>query len=76
MKRRAFIILVCAVFLAALISTIFISCDNEDKLQCTDGLKHYTSDGKTQAPGEDMTEFVESELPPESFVGTVIEEDT
>ena len=76
MKRRAFIILVCAVFLAALISTIFISCDNEEKLQCTDGLKHYTSDGKTQAPGEDMTEFVESELPPESFVGTVIEEDT
>ena len=76
MKRSSFMIFATVMFLVTLISTILIACDSEKEISCDDTPLQYTTDCKTTAPGEDMTEVVESELPPESFVGTVLEEDT
>jgi len=79
MKKRSFILLVAALFIITIATTLFVACDigNEDTFGDCDDLTDITNDSKTYAPGEDMyDDTVENELPPESFVGTVLEEDT
>ncbi len=82
MKKRSLILLFSTLFILTLAATFFVACDiqktdDEDSFGDCDELSEFTSDCKTSAPGEDMyDDTIESELPPESFVGTVVEEDT
>lgn len=85
MSKRNFLILVLVVFVVTVSATIFAACESKTQTDGKDGndvfgdcdeLAHYVTDCKTNEPGEDMYNTVESELPPESFVGTVVEEDT
>ncbi len=87
MKKTSFIILVITVFILAVTATILASCDmtygNQDGgkvlyLPDADGDKITVNlpDGDISEPGDDMYELVDNELPPESFVGTVLEETT
>ena len=82
MRLRNFIILVTVLFIISTIATVLVACDNKPDEEndvfgdCKD-ITVSVSDCKTNAPGEDMyDEIIEDELPPESFVGTVVEEDT
>lgn len=75
MTKRNFIILTLCTFIIALSATVFVACDSksepesdEEKYACL-----FPADEITE-PGYD--EIPDSELPPESFVGTVLEEDT
>ncbi|MBO4950056.1 MAG: hypothetical protein J6E38_03455 [Clostridia bacterium] len=85
MSKRNFLILVLVVFVVTVSATIFAACESKTQSDGKDGndvfgdcdeLAHYITDCKTNEPGEDRYNTVESELPPESFVGTVVEEDT
>ena len=84
MKRKSFIILVITVFILAVSATILASCHSSGN---SDGKELYLPEANDdsiiailpdniKAPGEDMYEHTENELPPESFVGTVASEDT
>ncbi len=87
MKKSSFIILIITVFILAVTATILASCGKAFESQESskdfylpeaDGDRIITilPDDSISAPGEDIYECVENELPPESFVGTVVEEDT
>lgn len=83
MKKSSFLILVSIMLSITLTATILISCDktetknknlilpqaNDDKIVAV------LPDKNISEPGTDA-DVVENELPPESFVGTVVEEDT
>ncbi|MBE6681205.1 MAG: hypothetical protein E7600_02820 [Ruminococcaceae bacterium] len=86
MKKSSFLILVSIMLSITLTATILISCDkketknkdlilpqaNDDK---DDKIVAVLPDKNISEPGTD-SDVVENELPPESFVGTVVEEDT
>lgn len=76
MKKSSFMIFLAVLFLLSITSTLLIACDKKNEVSCDDTILQYNTGNKTNAPGKDMTQIVESELPPESFVGTVLEEDT
>ena len=83
MKKSSFLILVSIMLSITLTATILISCDktetknknlilpkaNDDKIVAV------LPDKNISEPGTDA-DVVENELPPESFVGPVVEEDT
>lgn len=80
MKKTATFLAVIT-FLLALAATLFVACDtdtetNESEHNDKEKIICVYPDKDAKIPGEDMYEFVDNELPPESFVGTVIEEDT
>ena len=72
MKKSSFILLVLFVFLTASVSTVLIACENNTRIVDNDVV--FGED--CPVPGKDSESITDSELPPESFVGTVIEEDT
>ena len=81
MKKRNVFILAATMFLIAAIVTVLVACDTakqesevENKTK-DDNIECVFTDDKITAPGYDDG-YVDNELPPESFVGTVIEEDT
>lgn len=88
MKRISFLIMTLTLFMAALATTILVACDivsdspeaDEKNLYLpdvrNDEIVTVVSGCKAEAPGYDEGLTVDSELPPESFVGTVVEEDT
>lgn len=86
MKKRSFFILVLTMFIITLTATILIACDSKkvDETKNKDLILPEANDDKiiTVLPEENISEpgtdcdVVDNELPPESFVGTVVEEDT
>lgn len=80
MKKSRFIALTVIMFIVALTSTILISCGHDDNTTGKGLIIPQASNDKItailsndEAEGSDVVEY---ELPPESFVGTVIEETT
>ena len=73
--KRFFILSCISVFTAAAISTFFVACNNIDHI--SNNKQFIISDNNDK---NDLihisSEFVDDELPPESFVGTIISEDT
>ena len=74
MKKTAFI-LALITFLLAITSTVMIACENSNEINIETADDSGIVDTHT-APGFDDDGIIEDELPPESFVGTVIEETT
>jgi len=75
MKKTRFIALTVILFIVALTATILISCSQDDTLI----LPNATNDNFiTVIPDNTLSDSdaVDNELPPESFVGTVVEETT
>lgn len=75
MKKSRFIALTVILFIVALTATILISCNQDDTLI----LPQSTNDNfitviPDNTPSD--SDAVDNELPPESFVGTVVEETT
>lgn len=81
MKRTSFIILTVIMFIVASTATLLIACDDgqyqeQGHIIHIDAIDITQQQDELTAPGKEMYEPVEDELPPESFVGTVIEEDS
>ena len=74
MKKTAFI-LALITFLLAITSTVMIACDNSNEINTETVDDSEIVDTHT-IPGFVDDGIVEDELPPESFVGKVIEEDS
>lgn len=66
-------------FILAIAATVFVACDKDSKklsqndVENGEIINHIPAEN---TPGEDIYDYVDNELPPESFVGTVIEETT
>ena len=81
MRKRNFLILTISVFLVALTATIFVACQSEvSPKDIGNPINSLGTDIVTEntdtASNIINDEFTDNELPPESFVGTVIEETT
>lgn len=83
MRKSRFIALTVTIFIIALTATLLVACNNNDTRHKglflpeadDDKIIAVLPDQSVSEPGTDC-DVVEDELPPESFVGTVIEEDT